>query len=616
MIENYAMVNTDIPVSADSLPKIKLSWVNLNVRVRLPLPSLITRIKKRNEPSLRKKQILFQVNGEAYSGLMLAIMGESGSGKTTLLNTLAGIRSKKMKVEGQILLNGRPTDIAPLSAYVEQSDLFIPTLTVKEHLLFNGQLVLANQMTPDEIHKKVEHLLMEFGLEKCKNTQIGSAQTRKGISGGECRRLAIAAQVVTNPRIIFLDEPTSGLDSFTAESVVNILKKMALNNCAIISTIHQPSSQLFNSFDRLILLAEGKTIFNGPREKALHFFQMAGYICPANYNPSDFYIEKLALKPGTEEEFREIIKNLEETKIKYEERNSSSNKSNENDYSYIEEIEPRKKAKLYQQFPVLLLRSWRSTIREPILFKSRILQVIVIALIFGLIYFKLPYNTENIFNFAGAIFGLISNTSFSSVLGVIPAELAIFRRDHQKRLYDTSIYFLTKSLVEIPVFVLTPTIFTLILYFMIGLNMTYKAFFSIWIIIILVGQCGLAYGISYFISSLARDYALASALSTPLLIPLMIFGGFFIRSLNIPVYFIWISYISWFKYAFDAICAAQFKGVMLECSINTTSICLPGVKSIDGSAAIGYLGLNDVPFFINCDLVWIAYKFNITYYTH
>lgn len=105
-------------------------------------------------------------------------------------------------------------------------------------------------MKESELNMHVDEILKQFGLEKCQNAQIGSTDTRKGISGGECRRLAIASQVMSNPRIIFLDEPTSGLDSFTAETVIGILRNLALCNCAIITTIHQPSSKIFQLFDR------------------------------------------------------------------------------------------------------------------------------------------------------------------------------------------------------------------------------------------------------------------------------------------------------------------------------------------------------------------------------
>ncbi|KAF1742902.1 hypothetical protein MXB_568 [Myxobolus squamalis] len=345
--------------TSPSSEKFRITWDNINATVTLPSTSIITKIRKRGEKIERKRQILFDVSGEAYSNSMLAIMGESGSGKTTLLNILAGTYSNKIKVNGSILLNGRNINITSVSAYVEQMDLFIPTLTVREHLQFYAKLLLGSRFSNKQIESKVNDLISDFGLEKCKNSQIGSV-VRPGISGGECRRLSIASQVISKPKIIFLDEPTCGLDSFTAETVVNILKKLSMNNCAIISTIHQPSSQLFNSFDRLILLAEGKIVYSGPRDQAIGLFQKAGFECPINYNPSDFFIEVLAIKSGREEECRTQITTLIEENAK-------------------------------------IINDRRS--------QNEILEV------------------------------------------VIPAELAVFRREHRKRLYDTSIYYLSKTLV-------------------------------------------------------------------------------------------------------------------------------------------------------------------------
>ncbi|KII62136.1 Protein white [Thelohanellus kitauei] len=181
---------------------------------------------------------------------MMAIMGESGSGKTTLLNTLAHQKPKSMKMSGDIKINGKIVDIRPIAAYVEQSDIFIPTLTVYEHLMFTGTLVLRNKLPHEKVRKKVEEILTEFSLDSCRNTRIGSIEKGTGISGGERRRLAIASQIIASPKIIFLDEPTTGLDSHTAETVIKILKRLSEKNCAMVATIHQPSSQIFKYFDR------------------------------------------------------------------------------------------------------------------------------------------------------------------------------------------------------------------------------------------------------------------------------------------------------------------------------------------------------------------------------
>ena len=123
----------------------------------------------------------------------------------------------------------------------------------------------------------------------------------KGISGGERRRLSFASEILTNPSILFCDEPTSGLDAFMARSIVESMKNLALNGKTIIFTIHQPSSELFELFDKLMLITEGRLAFIGDKTAANEFFSSQGYCCPLNYNPADFYIKTLAISPFDKE---------------------------------------------------------------------------------------------------------------------------------------------------------------------------------------------------------------------------------------------------------------------------------------------------------------------------
>lgn len=112
----------------------------------------------------------------------------------------------------------------------------------------------------------------QIGLKKCEHTMIGQTGIIKGLSGGEKKRLSFAAEVLTNPSLMFCDEPTSGLDSFMALNVVQVLKAMAQNGKTVICTIHQPSSEVYALFDKLLLLAEGRVAFLGSPEEANIFF--------------------------------------------------------------------------------------------------------------------------------------------------------------------------------------------------------------------------------------------------------------------------------------------------------------------------------------------------------
>ncbi|WAQ93841.1 WHITE-like protein, partial [Mya arenaria] len=165
-----------------------------------------------------------------------------------------------LTASGDIRVNGVDvgSGIRNISAYVQQDDLFIATMTVKEHLTFRALLRMENEVSRSRRLERVQEVIKELGLTKCQDNMIGDPGRLKGISGGEMRRLSFASEFLTNPPLLFCDEPTSGLDSFMAENIVQTLKGMADKGKTIVCTIHQPSSEVFALFDHLLIMAEGR----------------------------------------------------------------------------------------------------------------------------------------------------------------------------------------------------------------------------------------------------------------------------------------------------------------------------------------------------------------------
>eukprot|EP00158_Paraphelidium_tribonemae_P008650 Partr_v1_DN28639_c1_g1_i1_m50047 putative (ABC) transporter len=214
-----------------------------------------------------RKRLLRGIYGVVKPGEVMAIMGASGAGKTTCLDILAG-RAKRGVVSGQLLINGMvPTrqQFKKISGYVDQEDTLLGTLTVYETLLYSALLRLPKDMSHAAKVRRVQDTMVELGIEHIANSRIGYPGHR-GISGGEKRRVSIAMEVVTSPSVIYLDEPTSGLDSYNALTVVQSLVRLAKNyNRTVILSIHQPRSNIFAMFDKLLLLAEGGfMVYSGP----------------------------------------------------------------------------------------------------------------------------------------------------------------------------------------------------------------------------------------------------------------------------------------------------------------------------------------------------------------
>ncbi|PWA44303.1 ABC-2 type transporter family protein [Artemisia annua] len=236
------------------------------------------------------KRLLHGINGFAEPGRIMAIMGPSGSGKSTLLDALAGRLAKNVVMTGNVLLNGEEKKLTYGGvAYVTQEDVLMGTLSVRETITYSAHLRLPNTMSKEEVHDTIEGTIIEMGLEDCADTLVGNWHLR-GISGGEKKRLSIALEILVRPRLMFLDEPTSGLDSASAFFVAHALRGVARDGRTVISSIHQPSSEVFALFDDLFLLSGGETVYFGEAKDAIEFFAESGFPCPIKRNPADHFL--------------------------------------------------------------------------------------------------------------------------------------------------------------------------------------------------------------------------------------------------------------------------------------------------------------------------------------
>ncbi|KAM0335478.1 hypothetical protein ACHAQA_000526 [Verticillium albo-atrum] len=244
---------------------------------------------------LNGKQILTNIQGMAHPGEVMAIMGASGAGKTTFLDILAR-KNKRGQVSGDFLINGeKVTDAAyrNVIGFVDQEDTMLPTLTVHETILTSALLRLPRHMSRAAKEMKVHEVEKQLGIHHIRDSLIGSEEGKgRGISGGEKRRVGIACELVTSPSILFLDEPTSGLDAYNAFNVVECLVTLAKTyKRTVIFTIHQPRSNIVALFDRLVLLAQGKTVFSGPFSQCQPYFDRIGYACPSGFNIADYLVD-------------------------------------------------------------------------------------------------------------------------------------------------------------------------------------------------------------------------------------------------------------------------------------------------------------------------------------
>ncbi|EHA54731.1 ABC transporter [Pyricularia oryzae 70-15] len=255
---------------------------------------------------LNGRQILSEIQGMAHPGEITAIMGASGAGKTTFLDILAR-KNKRGVVGGDFFVNGEKvndTDYKNVVGFVDQEDTMLPTLTVHETILNSALLRLPREMSRQAKEQRVYEVEKQLGIYHIRDSLIGSEEGKgRGISGGEKRRVGIACELVTSPSILFLDEPTSGLDAYNAYNVIECLVNLAKTyKRTVIFTIHQPRSNIVALFDRLILLAQGKTVYSGPFHQCQDYFDRIGYACPPGFNIADYLVD-LTMHAGTTTSF-------------------------------------------------------------------------------------------------------------------------------------------------------------------------------------------------------------------------------------------------------------------------------------------------------------------------
>ncbi len=216
-------------------------------------------------------------------GKLIGIMGASGAGKTTLLNVLAGLEHPG---KGKILINGfdlhsDKSKIQGVIGYVAQDDLLMEELTVYQNLYFNARLCFAD-LPEEQLHTRVMEVLKNLGLDQRKDLKVGNALD-KIISGGQRKRLNIALELIREPAILFLDEPTSGLSSRDSENVIDLLKELSLKGKLIFVVIHQPSSDIYKMFDKMIIMdTGGYPVYNGSPVEAITYFKKATHQVDSN----------------------------------------------------------------------------------------------------------------------------------------------------------------------------------------------------------------------------------------------------------------------------------------------------------------------------------------------
>lgn len=243
------------------------------------------------------KTILSNVSGVFHHSRVAAIMGPSGAGKSTFLSVIMGSASEIGRISGVVKANGRvikPNRLEGIVGMVPQEDIVHDDLTVRENLVYNAKLRLSASKSNKEQMAIVDDVISVLQLGHTQHQVVGNAEKR-GISGGQRKRVNIGWELVSKPSILFMDEPTSGLDATAASDILQALKRMAGLGMNIITVIHQPRYTIFSLFDDVMLLCKGGMLaYLGPSQLALNYMEELGFPLPTNENPADFAMDVLS----------------------------------------------------------------------------------------------------------------------------------------------------------------------------------------------------------------------------------------------------------------------------------------------------------------------------------
>ena len=339
-------------------------------KVRLDLIRISLTVKQRGTG--RPLKLLDNVNLSIFPGELIGMLGPSGAGKTTLLMSVLGLVKP---TEGGVLLNGKPLfqqyeSFRTNVGYVPQDDIVHPQLTVKEALRYACKLRLPSGTSSKHIEETIDATLKEVGLWEQRDSRIGSAE-QKVLSGGQRRRVNLAAELVTDPSLLILDEPTSGLSWTDAADVISTLRRLADNGRTIVVTIHQPDYQEYEKFDSVAIMGRGgKLLFFGPPSPDSYEFFGAS---PGK--PREMFDHLEQLPP---DQWREKFHQTETFRRFVVERAGNAQAD-----SGGAPPKPRSRSSL-RQFPLLLGRSIKLTLRNPVALALLLIQAPLLAVLIGL----------------------------------------------------------------------------------------------------------------------------------------------------------------------------------------------------------------------------------------
>ncbi|KAH7394625.1 ABC transporter [Pyrenochaeta sp. MPI-SDFR-AT-0127] len=613
--------------------KLGVTWKNLTVKVvpadaRLQenvlsqFNSIQQYKESRQKPGLRT--ILDSSSGCVRPGEMLLVLGRPNSGCTTLLKMLANKRKGYAEVDGDVHFGSLDTKQAQQyrgSIVINtEEELFYPTLTVGKTMDFATQLNVPHTLHKDtnsheDFQKKFKSFLLDsMSIAHTVDTKVGDAFVR-GVSGGERKRVSIIETLCARASVVCWDNSTRGLDASTALEYARALRCLTdATGTATIVTLYQAGNGIFDLFDKVLVLDEGKQVFYGTREQARPFMESQGFVCSDGANVADFLTSvtvpsERQIKPEFENHFpcnsieleqayrQSPIKTAMDLELEY----PTTEEAKSNTRIFCEAMAMEKSPHLPksspmtvsfgQQVKACIIRQYQIIWGDKATFFIKQGSTLVQAVVAGSLFYNAPVNSSGLFVKGGSLFLALLYNALMAMSEVTDSYTGrpILAKHKNFAFFNPAAFCIAQVVADIPILLFQVTMFTVVIYWMTALKATAAAFFTAWAVIYVTTFAMTAF--FRMIGASFPNFDAASKVSGFSLTALILYIGYQIPKPAMHPWFVWIFWINPLSYGFESLMANEFKGQTIPC-VNNNLIpnYLPQYQNVTNQACAGVAG--------------------------
>lgn len=588
---------------------------------------------KKGEPGLRKgeRYLLKDFSGILKPGEMMLVVGRPGSGCTTFLKSLAGLTESYAGTEGGVYygaLKAGSKAMRPLKADVSfnsEEEVHDPNLLVGRTMDF----ALRNEtpapaaralgddgkpITPKEYqHKSKLDLLRAFGISHTINTKVGDQYVR-GVSGGERKRLSLAEVLTTNAQIQCWDNATRGLDASTALGFAKVCRTLCdVTNRINVVSLYQAGNGIYEQFDKVTVIAEGRLLYYGPRAEARPYFEALGFVHMHGANTADYLTAVTATNerqvapgfegsvPTTPAEFADIYQKSDMARRMRAEVDewladkAAREAETEQAREWAKVVKSNlaikafpQKVSFFAQVKAAAIKDAQQRWGDQWSLWARQATTLIQALINGSVYYNIPDTTTGLYLYAGVLFMVVLFPIILSFADVQSAFVgrSVLAKHKAYSMYRASAVLVAQTLVDLPIFLVQIMIYVVVTYWMAGLQDQGGLFMIVFLFpwLVALSMTTLFRSIGYAFTT----YNDASKVSGSIFTLFVLYGGFVIYSPSMHPWFSWIRWLNPVYYALEVLLAGQLEGLTLQCAPPQLAPFGPGyVGQPAGCAVIG-----------------------------